>query len=63
MSMELCGVLYVTLVVLFMIHVLLSLQYKWTPLMWASSKGHVTCVQLLLEKGAEIDHQDQVSVV
>eukprot|EP00731_Ephydatia_muelleri_P033819 Em0039g5a len=32
-------------------------QDGWTPLMWASSKGHITCVQLLLKKGAQVDYQ------
>ena len=46
-----------------MIHVPLSLQDGWTPLMWASSKGHITCVQLLLKKGAQVDYQANVSVL
>ncbi|KAL5499707.1 hypothetical protein EMCRGX_G011165 [Ephydatia muelleri] len=40
---------------------LLSLQNGWiTPLMWASSGGHVTCVQLLLDRGAQINQQTKV---
>ena len=39
----------------------LSLQDGNTPLMWASSKGHDGCVQLLLDRGAQIDHQNKVS--
>ena len=50
-------------VVLSMIHVLLSLQNGQTPLTKASTYGHVTCVQLLLEKGAQVNHQNKVSVV
>ena len=36
----------------------LSLQYGNTPLIGASSDG---CVQLLLDRGAQIDHQNVVS--
>ena len=39
----------------------LSLQNGDTPLMWASGRGHDGCVQLLLDRGAQIDHQDNVS--
>ena len=31
--------------------------------MKASCKGHVGCVELLLDKGAEVDLQDEVSTV
>lgn len=40
-----------------------SLQKGWTALTIASSKGHDECVKLLLEKCAEVDHKDGVSVV
>ena len=40
-----------------------SLQSGQTALIKASSKGHVDCVKLLLEKGAEVDHEDKVSAV
>ena len=39
----------------------LSLQYGYTPLMRASGGGHDGCVQLLLDGGAQIDHQNEVS--
>ena len=39
----------------------LSLQDRYTPLMEASHGGHDGCVQLLLDRGAQIDHQDNVS--
>ena len=39
----------------------LSLQDGYTPLMKASLDGHDGCVQLLLDRGAQIDHQDEVS--
>ena len=38
-----------------------SLQFGRTPLMWASFAGHVECVQLLLDKGAQANHEDKVS--
>ena len=38
----------------------LSLQYGYTPLREASRGGHDGCVQLLLDRGAQIDHQDKV---
>ena len=41
----------------------LSLQEGHTPLMWASVRGHVECVQLLLDRGAQANLQDVVSVV
>ena len=31
--------------------------------MLASKNGHAKCVQLLLEKDAQVNHQDKVSVV
>ena len=39
----------------------LSLQNGDTPLMRASHGGHDGCVQLLLDRGAQIDHQNKVS--
>ena len=39
----------------------LSLQYGNTPLIEASSGGHYGCVQLLLDRGAQTDHQNKVS--
>lgn len=42
---------------------LLSLKNGRTPLMVASRVGHLTCVQLLLDWGAQVNHQDQVSAV
>ena len=40
---------------------LYSLQQKETALMKASREGHVECTQLLLDKGAKVDHEDGVS--
>ena len=31
--------------------------------MMTSYDGHVTCVQLLVDRGAQINHQDEVSVI
>ena len=39
----------------------LSLQKGDTPLMVASRGGHYGCVRLLLYRGAQIDHQNDVS--
>ena len=39
----------------------LFLQYGDTPLMVASGGGHDGCVQLLLDRGAQIEHQNTVS--
>ena len=39
----------------------LSLQDGDTPLMVASIRGHTKCVQLLLDRGAQVNHQDKVS--
>ena len=41
---------------------LLSLQDGETALMKASWKGHMECVKVLLDKGAEVNKQDKVSV-
>ena len=39
----------------------LSLQDGWSPLMEAISRGNVECLQLLLDKGADVNRQDKVS--
>ena len=39
----------------------LSLQDGRFPLMVALSKGNVQCLQLLLDMGADVNHQDKVS--
>ena len=39
----------------------LSLQDGYTPLMVASRGGHDGCMQLLLDQGAQVDHQNKVS--
>ena len=41
----------------------LSLQHGSTSLMKASEGGHVGCVQLLLDSGAQANHKDRVSAV
>ena len=41
----------------------LSFQYGWTALMVASESGHVECVTVLLDRGAEVNMQNKVSVV
>ena len=40
-----------------------SLQNGATPLMYASAAGHVECVKLLLDWGAQANNQDKVSAV
>ena len=37
------------------------LQYGHTPLILASDGGHVECVKLLLDRGAEANQQNKVS--
>ena len=41
----------------------LSLQDGWTALMMASEAGHMECVKVLLDKGAEVNKQNKVSDV
>ena len=41
----------------------LSLQWRETALNMASKEGHIECVQVLLDKGAEVDMQEKVSGV
>ena len=40
-----------------------SLQYGCTPLMEASRLGHVQCVKVLLDWGAQVNLQNKVSAV
>ena len=37
------------------------LQAGWTALMEASSEGHLECVKELLDKGAQVNVQNEVS--
>ena len=39
----------------------LYLQYGRSPLLEAASTGDVECLQLLLDKGADVNHKDKVS--
>ena len=41
--------------------VYLSLQDRQFPLKVATLRGDVQCLQLLLDKGADVNHQDKVS--
>ena len=41
----------------------LSLQFEGTALMTASQAGHMECVQMLLDKGADVNMQNEVSGV
>ena len=41
----------------------LSLQWRETALMTASKRGHMECVLVLLDKGAEVNMQEKVSGV
>ena len=41
----------------------LSLQDGWTALMMASENGHMECVKVLLDRGADVNMQNTVSVV
>ena len=41
----------------------LSLQDGWTALMRASEARHMECVQVLLDKGAKVNMQSNVSGV
>ena len=47
----------------FLVRELVSLQDGWTPLIMASLTGHAECVQLFLNRGAQVNHQDEVSTV
>ena len=38
-----------------------SLQGGMTPLIWATLAGHVECIKVLLDWGAQTNNQDKVS--
>ena len=42
-------------------YMLLSLQNGDTPLMAAIREGRDGCVEILLDRGAQVDHQNKVS--
>ena len=35
-------------------------QFGWTALIWAAANGHVDCVRLLIDAGADTDASDNV---
>lgn len=37
-------------------------QAGWTPLMWASHRGKVDCVELLMHRGAQANQEVDVSI-
>ena len=39
----------------------LPFQYGWTALMKASESGHMECVKVLLDRGADVNMQNKVS--
>ena len=41
----------------------LSLKLRETALIMASKEGHIECVQVLLDKGSDVNMQDKVSGV
>ena len=41
----------------------LPFQYGWTALMKASWSGHIKCVKVLLDRGADVNMQKMVSAV
>ena len=46
-----------------MIYVIDDSQAVYTALHWAVSKGHNDCAQLLIQTGADVDIQDNVSTL
>ena len=44
------------------VFVLVCTQYGWTALMYAAMGGHMSVVEMLLNRGAQVDTQDEVSV-
>ena len=51
-----------TYVVMNLLLSLILVQSGITPLMAAATKGHAETVQILLEAGANVHHQDQVNM-
>ena len=41
----------------------LSLQWGQTALMIAYDRGHIKCAEMLMEKGAQVNIQDRVSLI
>ena len=56
-----CGVRARVLTLLPTIAHFLCMQYGWTALLYSAYKGHVHITKLLIQHGADVNHQDKVS--
>ena len=62
-TLHLWGFIFAGIIITISVYMYCSLQDGDTALIAAASKGHKECIEALLEKGAKVDLENEVSAV